>query len=75
MQTSVEGSEIEMLIIKDFHPVNNSLIFTKESSNLDFYQNELQLLDEHQTLEEIHARFTQQHLVRLFPPSHRKPHS
>ncbi|KAL1567389.1 RING-type E3 ubiquitin transferase [Salvia divinorum] len=63
MQTSLEASEIEMLIIKDFHPVNNSLILPKEFGAFDPNQNELHLLDEQQTLEEINARFTQHHLV------------
>lgn len=67
MQTSLEASEIEMLIMKDFHPENKSLIFPKESGVLDPYKNELHLLDEQQTLEEVNARFTQQHLVRVFP--------
>ncbi|KAG6423652.1 hypothetical protein SASPL_114054 [Salvia splendens] len=62
MQTSLEASEIEMLIIKDFHPVNNSTILAKESGVLDPSQNELHLLDEQQTLEEINARFTQHRL-------------
>ncbi|XP_042037689.1 putative E3 ubiquitin-protein ligase RING1a isoform X1 [Salvia splendens] len=68
MQTSMEASEIEMLIIKDFHPVNNSLILPKESGALDPNQNELHLLDEQQTLEEINARFTQHHLVFAYRP-------
>lgn len=67
MQTSLEASEIEMLIIKDFQPVNNSLILPKESGVLA-HQNELHLLDEQQTLEEIYARFTQQHLVFAYRP-------
>lgn len=66
MQTSLDASEIEMLIIKDYHPVNNSLVRpTKESVVLDPSQNEFHLLDEQQTLEEINTRFTQHHLVRL----------
>ncbi|XP_057797514.1 putative E3 ubiquitin-protein ligase RING1a isoform X2 [Salvia miltiorrhiza] len=74
MQTSLEASEIEMLIIKDFHPVNNSAILPKpkESGALDPSQNELHLLDEQQTLEEINARFTQHHLVRHILVSCRK---
>ncbi|XP_057797516.1 putative E3 ubiquitin-protein ligase RING1a isoform X4 [Salvia miltiorrhiza] len=70
MQTSLEASEIEMLIIKDFHPVNNSAILPKpkESGALDPSQNELHLLDEQQTLEEINARFTQHHLVFAYRP-------
>ncbi|KAG6420613.1 hypothetical protein SASPL_117148 [Salvia splendens] len=52
MQTSLEASEIEMLIIK---------ILPKESGVLDPIQNELHLLDEQQSLEEINARFTQHH--------------
>ncbi|XP_047967619.1 putative E3 ubiquitin-protein ligase RING1a isoform X3 [Salvia hispanica] len=68
MQTSMEASEIEMLIIKDFHPVNNSQILPKESGALDPNQNELHLLDEQQTLEEINARFTQHHLVFAYRP-------
>lgn len=67
MQTSLEASEIEMLIVQDFHPVNNSSILPKESGVLDPSQNELHLLDEQQTLEEINARFTQHHLVRPVP--------
>ncbi|KAK6133441.1 hypothetical protein DH2020_032809 [Rehmannia glutinosa] len=63
MQTSVGASEIEMLIIKDFHPVNNSLISTKESCVFNPCNYELQLLNEHQTLEEIHAGFNEQNLV------------
>lgn len=66
MQTSLDASEIEMLIIKDYHPVNNSLIQpAKESVVLDPSQNEFHLLDEQQTLEEINTRFTQHHLVSL----------
>ncbi|KAH6795409.1 hypothetical protein C2S51_036395 [Perilla frutescens var. frutescens] len=68
MQTSLEASEIEMLIIKDFQPVNNSLILPKESGVLDPYQNEMHLLDEQQTLDDIYARFTQQHLVFAYRP-------
>ncbi|KAL1562671.1 RING-type E3 ubiquitin transferase [Salvia divinorum] len=68
MQTSLEASEIEMLIIKDFHPVNNSTILPKESGVLDPSQNELHLLDEQQTLEEINAGFTQHHLVFAYRP-------
>lgn len=60
MQTSSETSDIEMLIIKDLNPVNDSLVIPKDPS-----QNELHLLDEQQTLEEINTRFTQHHLVRL----------
>ena len=69
----MEASEIEMLIIKDFHPVNNSQILPKESGALDPNQNELHLLDEQQTLEEINARFTQHHLVRRILVSYNYP--
>lgn len=68
MQTSLEASEIDMLIMKDFHPENKSLIFPKESGVVDPYKNELHLLDEQQTLEEVNARFTQQHLVFAYRP-------
>ncbi|KAI3456242.1 hypothetical protein Pfo_012905 [Paulownia fortunei] len=66
MQTSMEASEIEILIIKDFHPVNNSLSFINELAVLNPCHNELQLLNEHQTLGEIHASFTQQNLVLAY---------
>ncbi|KAK6149935.1 hypothetical protein DH2020_017460 [Rehmannia glutinosa] len=49
MQTSMEANKIEILIIKDFHPVNNSSSFKNELSVLNPCQNELQLLNEHQT--------------------------
>ncbi|KAL0407387.1 UNVERIFIED_CONTAM: putative E3 ubiquitin-protein ligase RING1a [Sesamum latifolium] len=62
MQTSVEVSDIEMLMVQDFHPVHNSSTLIMEPAILNPCQNELQLLNEHQTLEEIHARFTQQNL-------------
>ncbi|KAH6775251.1 hypothetical protein C2S52_012812, partial [Perilla frutescens var. hirtella] len=67
VQVFLGASEIDMLIIKKFQPVNNSLILPKESGVLDPYQNELHLLDEQQTLAEISATFTQQYLVRLVP--------
>ncbi|XP_047972451.1 putative E3 ubiquitin-protein ligase RING1a [Salvia hispanica] len=63
MQTSTEASEIEILIIKDFHPVNNSSIIKNEPGILNACHNELQLLNENQTLGEIHGSFTQQNLV------------
>ncbi|KAL0328868.1 UNVERIFIED_CONTAM: putative E3 ubiquitin-protein ligase RING1a [Sesamum calycinum] len=66
MQTSVEASDIEMLMVQDFHPVNNSSTFIMEPAILNPCQNELQLLNEHQTLEEIHARFTEQNLVLAY---------
>lgn len=43
------------------------MILPKEAGVLDPSQNELHLLDEQQTLEEIIARFTQHHLVRPVP--------
>lgn len=67
MQTSMEANDIEILIIKDFHPVNNSSSFKSELGDLNACRNELQLLNEHQTLGEIHGSFTQQNLVRLAP--------
>ncbi|PIN07391.1 putative E3 ubiquitin ligase [Handroanthus impetiginosus] len=60
MQTSMEATEIEILMVKDFHPVNNS---SNELGVLNPCHNELQLLNEHQTLGEIHANYTQQNLV------------
>ncbi|KAG6419170.1 hypothetical protein SASPL_121382 [Salvia splendens] len=63
MQTSTETSEIEILIIKDFHPVNNSSSIKNEPGILNACHNELQLLNENQTLGEIHGSFTQQNLV------------
>ncbi|KAL0321257.1 UNVERIFIED_CONTAM: putative E3 ubiquitin-protein ligase RING1a [Sesamum radiatum] len=66
MQTSVEASDIEMLMVQDFHPVHNSSTLIMEPAILNPCQNELQLLNEHQTLEEIHARFTQQNLVLAY---------
>ncbi|KAK4439965.1 putative E3 ubiquitin-protein ligase RING1a [Sesamum alatum] len=63
MQTSMEVSEIEILIVKDFHPVNNALSFKNQLVILNPCQHEFQLLSEHQTLGEIHAIYTQQNLV------------
>lgn len=67
MQTSMEASEVEILIIKDFHPVNNSSSLKNEPGILNACHNELQLLNEHQMLGEIHGSFTQQNLVRFVP--------
>ncbi|XP_057764465.1 putative E3 ubiquitin-protein ligase RING1a isoform X2 [Salvia miltiorrhiza] len=66
MQTSTEASEVEILIIKDFHPVNNTSSFKNEPSILNACHSELQLLNEHQTLGEIHGSFTQQNLVLAY---------
>lgn len=57
----MEASEIEMFVIKDFHPTNNYSSFQKESD----CNNELQILTEDQTLGEIHASFTERNLVRF----------
>lgn len=68
----MEASEIEILMVKDYHPVNTSLSFENKlglvnPSNSPSH-NELQLLNEHQTLEEIHASSTEQkNLVRFIP--------
>lgn len=67
MQTSMEASEVEILIIKDSHPVNKSSSFHNEFGVLNPCHNELQLLNEHQILGEIHGSFTQQNLVRFIP--------
>ncbi|KAG8365503.1 hypothetical protein BUALT_Bualt18G0111800 [Buddleja alternifolia] len=65
MQTSIEASGIEMLMMKDFYyPANNSLVF--KSGVLNPSQYELLLLEEHQTLKEIHEKFTQQNLVLAY---------
>ncbi|KAL0398569.1 UNVERIFIED_CONTAM: putative E3 ubiquitin-protein ligase RING1a [Sesamum radiatum] len=66
MQTSMEVGEIEILIVKDFHPVNNPLNFRNQLLILNPCDHELQLLSEHQTLGEIHASFTQQNLVLAY---------
>lgn len=74
----MEASEIEILMVKDFHPVNTSLSFENKlglvnpsnspSHNELQLLNKLQLLNEHQTLEEIHASSTEQkNLVRFIP--------
>ncbi|KAL8519524.1 hypothetical protein ACS0TY_010449 [Phlomoides rotata] len=59
MQTSMEAGEVEILIVKDFHPVNKSGILNPSN-------NELQVLDEYQTLGEIYGSFTQQNLVLAY---------
>lgn len=64
------ASEIEMLIVKDYHPAINSSILTKESGSLNPSQNELHSLNENETLAEILARFAQHNVVRLFPLFH-----
>ncbi|KAL3851338.1 hypothetical protein ACJIZ3_013220 [Penstemon smallii] len=61
MQTSMEASEIEILLINKNHPINSS--FKMEPDVLNPCHTELQLLDEHLTLGEIHANFIQQNLV------------
>ncbi|CAA2954196.1 E3 ubiquitin- ligase RING1a isoform X1 [Olea europaea subsp. europaea] len=61
-RTSMEASEIEMFVIKDFHPTNNYSSFQKESD----CNNELQILTEDQTLGEIHASFTERNLVLAY---------
>ncbi|KAH6790605.1 hypothetical protein C2S51_005611 [Perilla frutescens var. frutescens] len=66
MQTSMEASEVEILIIKDSHPENNSSSFKNEPGVLNACHNELQLLNEHQTLGEIHGSFTQHNLVLAY---------
>ncbi|KAL2467276.1 putative E3 ubiquitin-protein ligase RING1a [Abeliophyllum distichum] len=66
MQTSMEATEIEMLVIKDIHPTNNSSSFRKGFGIINPCNNEMLLLKEHQTLEEIHASFTQQNLVLAY---------
>ncbi|XP_022878111.1 putative E3 ubiquitin-protein ligase RING1a [Olea europaea var. sylvestris] len=65
-QTSMVASEIEMFLIKDFHPTTSYSICQKESNNKNLCNNELQMLTEHQTLEEIHASFTQRNLVLAY---------
>ncbi|KAL6535300.1 hypothetical protein OROMI_026674 [Orobanche minor] len=55
MHTSTEADRIEILIVKDFDPVNNTSSFKGGLGILDPCHNELQLLNEHQTLEEIYA--------------------
>ncbi|CAI9755165.1 unnamed protein product [Fraxinus pennsylvanica] len=66
MRTSMEATEIEMLVIKDIHPTINSSSFGKGFSIINPYNNEMHLLKEHQTLEEIHASYTQQNLVLAY---------
>ncbi|KAK4399139.1 putative E3 ubiquitin-protein ligase RING1a [Sesamum angolense] len=65
MQTSMEVGEIEILIVKDFHPINNPLNFKNHLVIINPCDYELQLLSEHQTLGEIHANFTQQNLAHV----------
>ncbi|KAL0353064.1 UNVERIFIED_CONTAM: putative E3 ubiquitin-protein ligase RING1a [Sesamum angustifolium] len=65
MQTSMEVGEIEILIVKDFHPINNPLNFKNHLVIINPCDHELQLLSEHQTLGEIHANFTQQNLAHV----------
>ncbi|XP_073029742.1 putative E3 ubiquitin-protein ligase RING1a [Primulina eburnea] len=62
-QTSLEASEIEILIVKDFHPVNNTSSLKKEPGLSNPGYNELELLNDHQILGIVHAHFTQQNLV------------
>ncbi|XP_075487084.1 putative E3 ubiquitin-protein ligase RING1a isoform X1 [Primulina tabacum] len=62
-QTSLEASEIEILMVKDFHPVNNTSSLKKEPGLSNPCYNALELLNEHQTLGIVHAHFTQQNLV------------
>lgn len=66
MQTSMDASEVEILIVKDLHPVHNLSSLKNKSGILDACHNELQLLNEHQTLGEIHESFTQQNLVLAY---------
>ncbi|KAL2494992.1 putative E3 ubiquitin-protein ligase [Forsythia ovata] len=66
MQTSMEASEIEMFVIKDFCPTNSSSSFHKASSTINPCNNEWQMLTEHQTLGEIHGSFTEQNLVLAY---------
>lgn len=65
VRTSMEAAEIEMLVIKDIHPTMNSSSFGKGFSIINPYNNEMHLLKEHQTLEEIQVNYTQQNLVRF----------
>ncbi|KAL3851339.1 hypothetical protein ACJIZ3_013221 [Penstemon smallii] len=65
MQTTMEASEIEILLINKNHPINSS--FKLEPDVLNPCHNELQLLNEHLTLGEISANFIQQNLVKFFP--------
>ncbi|EYU43383.1 hypothetical protein MIMGU_mgv1a006047mg [Erythranthe guttata] len=60
MQTSVEASEIEMLVIKDYHRPKGSSVLNP------CHNNELQLLNDDQTLDEINTKFTQRNLVRHY---------
>ncbi|KAL8460474.1 hypothetical protein ACS0TY_032133 [Phlomoides rotata] len=62
MQTSMEASEVEILIKKGFHAVNDSSTIENKSGILNSCNNEFQLLNEHQTLGEIYGSFTQQNL-------------
>ncbi|KAG8385529.1 hypothetical protein BUALT_Bualt03G0054700 [Buddleja alternifolia] len=66
MQTSLEASEIEILIVKDSHPVNDDSSFRDKPGVLNLCHNELQLMNEHQTLGEIHTTFIQQNLVLAY---------
>ncbi|CAA3013489.1 Putative E3 ubiquitin-protein ligase RING1a [Olea europaea subsp. europaea] len=66
VRTSMEATEIEMLVIKDIHPTMNSSSFGKGFSIINPYNNEMHLLKEHQTLEEIQANYTQQNLVLAY---------
>ncbi|CAI9756470.1 unnamed protein product [Fraxinus pennsylvanica] len=65
-QTSMEASDIEMFVIKDFHPTTNYSICQKESNTTNPCNNELQMLTQHQTLAEIHASFTKRNLVLAY---------
>ncbi|GFP97134.1 putative E3 ubiquitin-protein ligase ring1a [Phtheirospermum japonicum] len=66
MQTSMEADKIEILTVKDFDNVNNSLSFKVGLGILNPCQTELQLLNEDQTLGEIYASLTQQNLVLTY---------
>ncbi|CAA0817875.1 Putative E3 ubiquitin-protein ligase RING1a [Striga hermonthica] len=66
MQTSTEADRIEILIVKDIPPVNITSSFKGELGIVDPCLNEMQLLNEDQTLGEIHANFTQQNLVLAY---------
>ncbi|PIN08587.1 Ubiquitin--protein ligase [Handroanthus impetiginosus] len=62
-QTSVEASEIEMLLVKGYCPVYKNSIRQMDSGIVDPSEYELLLLDEHMTVEEIHMTFYELNLA------------
>ncbi|XP_051128782.1 putative E3 ubiquitin-protein ligase RING1a [Andrographis paniculata] len=66
MQTSMDASGIEILIAKDFQPGNSGSSFNNNHGILNLSENELQLLNVHQTMQEIHGSFTRPNLVLAY---------